>query len=730
MIVHTMPGSFTLVCQDCAKTRLLFRECCSLEDNLKNFANESALRPTFRCSDLLEGVSCQTPSDDGANKESVETLGGRTLRPSKEWIDAKRLPERPHKIVVADGLEGSPARVEHSRVFNRLEWSGLVEADPMSQAAHLSTQFEECKPDLIAYKTEDWQRMQSALGDLDSASKRRNKVRRQVQKARGKGPRSRINDQPWAAMGWTQEFLVEFLGFYTTNRAAVVYDAETFQVRAAFLPLQSESPAAGVSLSASRPCCAQELPSQLARCADQVKDAAERFVGRKFPTSKHNFTVLQEGDRGNKSATGPMLMSGVRVVSGIGNINSKDEHGDPCKPGDLNRYRANQSRDTTAERAVAEHAMRFGELEKVLVPRGAECRTKIMETLDPDSAMTLVPPPVGCTSGGRGGAGASSSSASASSSSCATTNRARAYTHRDFNGTHNITKTHSYAVMCHADSSADGTLETILFYRPKTDPMPKKHEDFPAGHKWMFVAGAIFDMPRNRGEGCLIWVASCNPDPLFHGTLPTFTSTAAQNQKQHAMHDGIGSALLCQNNVVAALFKQLLEKCGAQQDCLDFGQGAMAPSSSASGRHGEQSAPQHLPARPEDSDIKRADRWTRNILAGPGVPAPHFGASSNSNDEGFNQAELQRALDESRQLDEKEKQKRKATLVLDEIGNEDDRDHIVPHFGASSNANDEGFNQAELQRALDESRQLHEHGKEKRKALVPDEIGNEDGRQH
>lgn len=126
-------------------------------------------------------------------------------------------------------------------------------------------------------------------------------------------------------------------------------------------------------------------------------------------------------------------------------------------------------------------------------------------------------------------------------------------------GTHSLTKTHGYAVMAHADSSADGSLETILFYRPVHCPFQNAQryadrEDFRPGHGWFFVAGAIYDMPRTRGEGCLIWVASCNPDPLYHGTLPTFKADAIE--KRSLRHDGMGSALLCQSNVVGALVKR------------------------------------------------------------------------------------------------------------------------------------------------------------------------------
>ena len=324
-------------------------------------------------------------------------------------------------------------------------------------------------------------------------------------------------------------------------------------------------------------------PNSFEADVKRLTDGAEQFAKIRFPAkSIQGFSLLQANDRGNKAAAGKMLMCGVCVTSSWAVVGRTDAGGNPLKHGELSRYKPNKSRDQHLENAAAAYSKRFARVEGLAVPRGAGCRLEIMETMDNGGEFVLLP---GRTHQEFNGGGASFSlfwilggtlvrtgglkNVTVSIADSCLRIRLSSYC-RFFrfssSGTHNITKTHGYVVMCHADSSCDGTLETILFYRPEEDPFdpsrisgkgsrPAPREDFGVGHGWFFMAGTIFSMPTTRGGGCLVWVASCNPSPLYHGTLPTYTSASAEKKSRN--HDGMGSALLCQSNVVAAMRKKL-----------------------------------------------------------------------------------------------------------------------------------------------------------------------------
>ncbi|CAD7961445.1 unnamed protein product [Amoebophrya sp. A25] len=205
--------------------------------------------------------------------------------------------------------------------------------------------------------------------------------------------------------------------------------------------------------------------------------------------------------------------------------------------------------------------------------------------------------------------------------------------HNRYNGVHICSKSKHYAVMVHDDSSADGSLEAIHFYRPEvglvldsgsttfkdrlkafllpfvltlprgakgitngvnehqkhtpntspTDGAPVGRgrpclsgtpagvaEEFTQGHSWMFFAGAIFNLNMRRGRGSFVWVHCSNPDPTFHGTLATFRKSAAIQANLN--HDGMGCAFLLQDNVVRYL------RGGKSQHLLNYKAKSLAPS--------------------------------------------------------------------------------------------------------------------------------------------------------
>ncbi|CAD7923800.1 unnamed protein product [Amoebophrya sp. A120] len=493
-------------CATCRKQRICFEHCVDVEGSLRTGVLMSEGATALTCADF-RGVSCATPEDD----EEVEKLGGRSFVPL--W---QPLPDPEPEM----DLQESANPEKHSRIFNKLQWEGLDLADPHGQESHFSTFFENQRPRLVGYGEEVWKKMQSYLGRLDEWGKRRISVRKQL------ASESLKKGHDWTSIGWTHQFVREQLNLQEYDASVILFSFDRkrlwFHAKAAFLPLQDLAP----SLDGG---------TELAQKAQQAKNSADAYAQRPFGKAENfqGFSHVRQGDRGHKTAEGPMMMFGTQTACGFALSSGKDAAGMRSKVGEIRRYKANRRRAIAEEQFAEAHARSLTQLEEILVPKGAVTRTKIMETLDLTGKATLVPNEVGDES-----------------------NRIEerpGSRHRSFNGTHNITKTHGYAVMVHSDSSADGTLETILFYRPKhSGPGLKKfRDDFLPGHSWMFVAGAVFNMPRERGDGCLIWVASCNPDPLYHGTLPTFTKDAAE--KRHRMHDGMGSALLCQREVLMAL---------------------------------------------------------------------------------------------------------------------------------------------------------------------------------
>eukprot|EP00392_Amoebophrya_sp_AT5.2_P018037 g18486.t1 len=209
-------------------------------------------------------------------------------------------------------------------------------------------------------------------------------------------------------------------------------------------------------------------------------------------------------------------------------LNRKSQHN--CSEGSAACERLPRNADV--DEIVFEFAAQYAHAERLLVPAAAQSRLNIMRALDPDGSYSLIP--------GKGHAAA--------------------------NGAHIFSKSREYVVMVHADSTTDGTLEAIYFYRPREEcaargvpdeqrgrgrPRDADRGNFPAGHSWMFFAGAVFNLSMLRGAGNFVWVHCSNPDPVYHGTLPTFTRRAADQVT--ARHDGMGAAFLLQDNVARYL---------------------------------------------------------------------------------------------------------------------------------------------------------------------------------
>ncbi len=227
------------------------------------------------------------------------------------------------------------------------------------------------------------------------------------------------------------------------------------------------------------------------------------------------------------------------------------------------------------EEVIDAYAADFAKREAEAVPAGAASRLAIMRALDKDSRHSLLAKD---STQGLDLVGKSNKSQSVKKSvkaSCNDEHKGHSVLagHDRFNGSHICSKSSNYVVMVHDDSSADGSLETIHFYRPidtavdawyKTAygqrpffyneddtgmrPMP---DEFTQGHRWMFFAGVIFRLNMRRGCGSMCWVHCSNPDPLFHGTLPTFLEGASV--QENLRHDGMGCAFLLQENVVRYL---------------------------------------------------------------------------------------------------------------------------------------------------------------------------------
>ncbi|CAD7974818.1 unnamed protein product [Amoebophrya sp. A25] len=488
---------------------------------------------------------------------------------------------------------------KYDQTFDRLYWAGLElvrlpnTSEPTS-SGHSQRSTSSCRAasagahlgeplrglTLVSFSQAWWDQYEAILGDLARRARARvGEAKKYAATQEGKAcyaKATRSQRVNWDALGWHFEFLAEEMGLPVFSSAVVMFVHETNEVRSVFLPFPdvpevscrsgagvtktgaaSSSPTMGILLregavgayssmrmsnytaprgpgQASTITAIPTAPQRYARTAhgssfgDKISEMArgcEAFAQSVWPAGSNarGYSLIGACTRGHKAAEGPMLMCGTKAAAGLGLIHGKDFNGNPVKIGDVYPYNANKPRDEQLDEIAAAYATRFAKLESAAVPRGAESRYAIMQTLDPSGRTACV--------GGKG-------------------------KHREYNGTHNLTKTFSYAVMCHADSSADGTLETIAFYKPLRDPFErhstqKREELPPVGHGWFFVAGGIFDMPREPGRGCLVWVASCNPRPLFHGTLPSYTGGATD--RRHYLHSGIGSALLCQRNLVKSL---------------------------------------------------------------------------------------------------------------------------------------------------------------------------------
>mmetsp|Transcript_25277 Transcript_25277/g.63632 ORF Transcript_25277/g.63632 Transcript_25277/m.63632 type:complete len:1009 (+) Transcript_25277:238-3264(+) len=206
-------------------------------------------------------------------------------------------------------------------------------------------------------------------------------------------------------------------------------------------------------------------------------------------------------------------------------LNRKSQHN--CSEGSAACDRLPRNADV--DEILFDFAAQYAHAERLLVPAAARSRLNIMRALDPDGSYSLIP--------GKGHAAA--------------------------NGAHIFSKSREYVVMVHADSTTDGTLEAIYFYRPREERAgvgaggrrirgwDADRGKFPAGHSWMFFAGAVFNLSMVRGAGNFVWVHCSNPDPVYHGTLPTFTRRAGDQVT--ARHDGMGAAFLLQDNVARFL---------------------------------------------------------------------------------------------------------------------------------------------------------------------------------
>ncbi|CAD7945781.1 unnamed protein product [Amoebophrya sp. A120] len=187
--------------------------------------------------------------------------------------------------------------------------------------------------------------------------------------------------------------------------------------------------------------------------------------------------------------------------------------------------------------------------------------------------------------------------------------------HDRYNGYHITSKSSNYVVMVHSDSSADGSLETIYFYRPHWEKQGKMNvEKFTAGHSWMFFAGGIMQLPMKSGSGSLVWVHCTNPDPLYHGTLPTFTKQAPK--QENVKHNGMGCAFLLQENVVRVLRgdrnTQNIKMAAAQPNTLDVFNGTKFGGSSSSGLQKKREKARKLALQKSKSKMKKKNEQDKN----------------------------------------------------------------------------------------------------------------------
>lgn len=216
--------------------------------------------------------------------------------------------------------------------------------------------------------------MQSVFADLDRRSKRRQRDRRTYKNSWSPVcTNEEALREDWGSQCWNHEFLERRLNLKTYATATISYvldgDHGAFEVKSAFLPLGPGG----------------------ANDADvrSLLQGAEHFSQLGFPDGICGFSVLRCNNRGNKAAEGDMLMVGSHTVQGAGCIHSRNKNGEKAKHGDLRRYRANKERRPALENAVALYGQRFAKVEGVVVPKGAKCRLKLMETLDPAAEVAL-----------------------------------------------------------------------------------------------------------------------------------------------------------------------------------------------------------------------------------------------------------------------------------------------------------------------------------------------------
>eukprot|EP00392_Amoebophrya_sp_AT5.2_P001826 g1831.t1 len=588
-----IPPHLRIRCIDCRKSRLLFHDCMHLVS--KTVRNEQQKKAggsgtsskrrkltkettaglerdpqTFRCSQLL-GVTCKTPEDG----PDIEDAGGRTYAPLDDDPVFRRLPEP---------VELDKAHRYYDRVSSRIVMDGLREAAPHAMEDFFGPDiWAQFRPLLVGYPAAAFEQYTAAMKAIEETMRERQKVREKVREAKKSGDFSgppvtgsdvRVD---WVATGWTHEFLAKYLNVKTYATAVILFQlsddlglaGDEFQWKANFFPFLQEyiSPSGAIDLeddaaSGDEREPAPFLPSLYSDRFDEADCgtknggaatsarsaststlasdvAALQSAGQKFAAlgylapgngAARGFSLLQ--NRYSKTAEGQMMMVGAYVPSGLGLLHNRAGF----QSGDILRYNTNRPSDESAGSICADYTRSVARLSRRLMPREAMTRVKIMQTLDPLATWLLID------------------------------NKEDGGGHDDFGGTHAETKTHSYAVGPHNDASQDGTLEQIFFLRPMSDPFaagklasgtgPRApREEFNWGHRWLFTAMVNFDLPRTRGSASLVSVASCNPQPLYHGTLPTFTEKA--RERRHIMHDGMGSAMLVQKIFVNSLYVKL-----------------------------------------------------------------------------------------------------------------------------------------------------------------------------